>query len=414
MNSCNKSNIIASAIGLTSLLLCYSAQLPVGDDAGYTTIESALKSAQPGDTIVVQPLADNRPYKKVALYITKSNITIKAATPDKRIPLSGEGFDYSGRGSIPRAIVQFNRGADGCTLEGFELSGASNGSHNGAGVRINQANGVTIVNCEIHGNDMGIMSNGDGTANAGADQRIERCLIHHNGNFKHPGYNHNLYIGGESVSLTGCEVHSSLTGHNVKSRAHRTVVHACYIHDSSNREVDLVDHEGDTSRADSDAVIINCVIVKDKKCRGNRGVIHFGEDIGGEHNGTLHLVGNTIVTPYISPVVYLSANQGDARIYNNIICDGGTGQRNQVLVQHSKKVAAPKPVFVAGNWLSFGYPESTAGKGAVPPFADPANGDYRLKDGSRPLISKPVELPRELLDIIGSKCLQYRHPPGVE
>jgi hypothetical protein len=48
-------------------------------------------------------------------------------------------------------------------LEGFELNGAHNATHNGAAVRINQANGVTIRDCLIHHSDMGIMSNGDGT-----------------------------------------------------------------------------------------------------------------------------------------------------------------------------------------------------------------------------------------------------------
>ena len=52
--------------------------------------------------------------------------------------------------------------------------------------------------------------------------------------------------------MRGCEVHSSLTGHNVKSRAHRTVVEACYIHDSANREFDLVDDKAYTALAGSD------------------------------------------------------------------------------------------------------------------------------------------------------------------
>ena len=39
-------------------------------------------------------------------------------------------------------------------------SGAHNASHNGAGVRINQANDILVTHCEIHDNDMGVMSNG--------------------------------------------------------------------------------------------------------------------------------------------------------------------------------------------------------------------------------------------------------------
>ena len=142
---------------------------------------------------------------------------------------------------MPRAIFQFNPEATGCRLEGFELSGAHNESHNGAGVRINQADHVTIHDCSIHDNDMGIMSNGNGSLASAVDQRIEHCAIHHNGDLARPGYNHNLYLGGTSVTLRFCEVAHSLTGHNVKSRAHYTRVEYCFVHDSANREFDLVD-----------------------------------------------------------------------------------------------------------------------------------------------------------------------------
>ena len=313
-----------------------AAELTVGPDKPFQRIEDALAKAQNGDTILVWPRAGSAAYEKVAVFVTKSHITFKASWRD-RVALSGKGFDYSGSGSTPRAIFQFNRGADGCVLEGFELSGAHNDSHNGAGVRINQANDVTVRNCSIHDNDMGIMSNGDGTPKTAADQRIEACLIHANGNKAEPGYNHNLYLGGTSVTLLGCEVHSSLTGHNVKSRAHLTVVAGCYIHDSANREFDLVDAKGDTTgRRTATRCWSGNVIVKAAQCEGNRGVIHFGQDGGNEHDGTITLVHNTIVTPYISPVVSLDAPKARVQFLNNIIWDGGGRQQGQKLVDTGK------------------------------------------------------------------------------
>jgi hypothetical protein len=64
-----------------------------------------------------------------------------------------------------------------------------------------------------------------------------------------------------------------------------------------------------------------------------------------------------IVTPFISPVVQLSATGGSARIYNNIIGDGGgNGRRNQVVAWHDPKVADPRPVEISRNWLSHGFP----------------------------------------------------------
>ena len=172
--------------------------------------------------------------------------TLPPALGSQWVKLSGKGGDQSGRGSRPRAIFQFNDTANHCVLEGFELFGAHNASHNGSGVRINQASYVTVRNCSIHDNDMGIMSNGDGTTNAAANQRIECCVIHHNGDLGDPGYNHNLYLGGTSVTVRFCEIHSSLTGQNFKSRAHFNRIEYCYVHDSANRDFDLVDSRDPT------------------------------------------------------------------------------------------------------------------------------------------------------------------------
>ena len=313
----------------------FAATLEVGPGKQFSRIEEANAKAQAGDVILVYPRAGGQPYDKTAVFVRQKNLTFRAvAGADKDKPfvaLSGQGFDYSGEGSTPRAIFQFNPGSDNCTLEGFELSGAHNSSHNGAGVRINQANHVAVRKCSIHDNDMGIMSNGDGSLATAVDQRIEECRIFRNGDPTEPGNNHNLYLGGTSVTLRFCEVHHSLTGHNVKSRAHHTRVEYCYVHHSANREFDLVD-AAETARPQSDAVLLGNIIVKDPKCSGNRTVIHFGQDGGKPHNGTLYLAFNTIVTPFIAPVVELSTAGAKAELLGNVVASGAR--------QAGQKVAA--------------------------------------------------------------------------
>ena len=173
---------------------------------------------------------------------------------------------------------------------------------------------MAIRRCSIHNNDMGIMSNGDGSLAMAVDQRIEECRIYRNGDPSEPGHSHNLYLGGTSATLRFCEIHHSLTGHNVKSRAHHTRVEYCYVHHSANREFDLVD-AAETARPQSDAVLLGNIIVKDPKCSGNQTVIHFGQDGGKQHDGTLYLAFNTVVTPFISPVVELSAAGAKARLW---------------------------------------------------------------------------------------------------
>ncbi len=337
----------------------FAADLTVGPDQNFARIEEALAAAAPGDVITVHPQTSNTAYAKVALDVDKPRITLRAAAPPGiRVALNGRDFNYTGNGSTPRAIVQFNKNASGCVLEGFELFGAHNESHNGAGVRINQANDVTVRNCEIHNNDMGLMSNGDGTLGCATNQRIEACVIHHNGDPSDPGYNHNLYLGGASVTLTGCDVHSSLTGHNVKSRAHKIEVRDCLIHDSANRELDLVD-AAETAFPDSDAVLVGNQITKARNCPGNREVIHFGQDGGKARKGTLLLESNTICTPFVSPVVQLSAPQTRVVMNQNRVENSGSQKSGQILVNRGASTM-PDAVQGRGNQMSSSFTGSTS------------------------------------------------------
>jgi hypothetical protein len=419
---CNRTlgTIVASLLMLA--FAAHATELTVGPGKQFDRIEAALAKAKAGDTILVWPRAQGTPYINVTMYVTTPKLTIKAMRlkPEDRVALSGKGFDYSGRGKVPRAIVQFNPGADGCVLEGFRLAGAHNKSHNGAGVRIDQANDITIRQCEVYGNDMGIMSSGDGTFKTAANQLIEGCLICLNGDPGEPGQNHNLYLGGTSATVCACEVHSPLTGHNIKSRAHLTKVLWCYVHDSANRELDLVDAQGDTTYSGSDALVVGNIIVKSPRCQ-NHGVINFGQDGRHEHDGTIYLVNNTIVTPFITPVLTLSAAKGGAVIQNNIFWDASASQHGQKLVDAKGEQA------ISGqcNWLSAGFGAAAlqslklaqtfvAKPSQSPPLADPAKGDFRLTIADPTIVNAGAALDETLLKLLGGKLYQYKPPQDKE
>jgi hypothetical protein len=426
---------LAPLAALAALLSVASAEtLDVGPDKPYSRIEEAAKQAKPGDEIRIHPLPDGKPHAKVALLVRTPRLAFRGvkAADGRRVCLDGAGYDYSGSGPVPRAILQFDPGADGCVVEGLELRNARNGSANGAGVRVNQASDVAVRDCDIHHNDMGMMSNGDVAKGTCRNLRIESCLVHHNGSELRAGYNHNLYLGGTSVILRACEVFASTTGHNVKSRAHHNRIEACYIHDSDNREFDLVDAEGNTDVPESHVVLLGNVIVKANPCKGNRSVIHFGQDGGKDHLGTIHMVHNTIVTPYLSAVLELSAPGSGAALYNNIVWDAGSGQKGQVLAL-ARGGASLEKAGGAGNWLGgdFGLPVGAlkagenliAAGGEAPPFVDPAKGDYRLRPGveSR-LVHAGVPLERIKLPAAPGeteppsllKMLQYKAPLQAE
>jgi len=186
--------------------------------------------------------------------------------------------------------------------------------------------------------------------------------------------------------MHACEVYGSLTGHNVKSRAHFNRIEYCYIHDSSNREFDLVDDTENTGAAGSDSVLLGNLIVKGSNVPGNRNVIHFGQDGGGDHKGKIYLVNNTIVTKYISPVVALDAPNAGAVFTNNIVYDTGTFQSSQKLVEVSNGATLVN-VDGSHNWLSVGFGKPVYLDGATTwvgfagqslPFNDALNGDYTL------------------------------------
>lgn len=403
-----------------------AATLEVGPGKTYARVDLANAAAKPGDTILVYPPANDASYEGTAVLVRTARLSFRAVPQagQSHVRLSGRGFDYSGSGRIPRAIFQFDPAADDCSLEGFELTGAHNASHNGAGVRINQANRVVLRKCDIHHNDMGIMSGGDGTLNRGVAQYIISCHIHHNGDPTDPGFNHNLYLGGTSVCLRFCEVDHSLTGHNVKSRAHHTRLEYCYVHDSANRECDFVD-AADTAQPESHAVVLGCIVVKDRAALGNRTVFHFGQDGGKDHDGTLFLAFNTIITPFLSPIVELSAPQAATQWTGNLVSDGGQRQPKQ----HAYALRNGASVDRVGgkrNWLSGGYapcPGLPADvnrfeRSGEPLFLDLAAQDYRLTDAAKTKAKLPAEsvaialpaLPGAAASFDPPLVWQYRHP----
>ncbi len=375
--------------------------LQVGPGRQFHSIARAMRVARPGDIIKVWPLSGGVAYRRVAVLVTKPRITIESALPNRLVKINGQGFDYSGRQPLPRAIFQFDPTASGCTLSGFYLTGAHNNSSNGAGVRINAANHIVIRHCYIRGNDMGIMSNGELARHTGSQQVIEDCLITKNGTFHQAGYNHNLYLGGTSALIRGCEISDTLTGHNLKSRAHITWVEYCYIHGSANRELDLVDDRGNTDQPHSDAVVLGCIIIKKKKMSGNREVINFGRDGGANHTGTLYLVHNTIVTPYYTGALVLSAPGAKLVMVDNKVINSS----HHAVLLDCINGARLNNVKGTGNWIS------------------PAYGALAQRFGGPMIPWRSIKLPwhrihlrrQPLLRFAGlGHLIRYRHPqPGA-
>lgn len=379
--------------------------LEVGPNKAYSRIESAVQAAKNGDTIRVFPDPSN--YARTAVMVTKKLKIVSAVST--RIQIDGSDFEYSGSGKVPRAIFQIEPEASGTVISGFDLSGAHNLSFNGAGIRIQAANQVQIDNCSIHDNDMGIMSNGSRNKSwIGRGQRISYSSIFRNGSLKDPGYNHNLYLGGDSVKLFRCDIHHSLTGHNLKSRAHFLMVEECYIHDAANREIDLPEAE-ETKVTNSNVVIISSRIVKDPNCTGNRGVIHFGQEKP-SRVGTLYLFNNVIVSPYASPFILVTSDLCSLDIKGNVFISS-----NQARATLWSGTSPGQKAIVESNGFSAAFanvgPKNTI---AIPPKSIYEVFDIRNDGTYLPIPNSSLSNPKNFFNFVdGDGKTNYFSTRGI-
>jgi hypothetical protein len=253
---------------------------------------------------------------------------------------------------------------------------------------------------------MGIMSNGNGTLDAAKDQRIEFCQIHGNGTDRDYGQNHNVYLGGASVTLRACEIHSSVAGHNVKSRAHVTRLEHCFIHHAAEREIDLID-DRETAAPGSDAFLLGCIILKHPQCPGNQGVIHFGQDQGGEHDGTLFIVHTTIQTPFVTHVIDVSAGKARVRMVNSLLWNGG----GPMQLARARNGAQESGITGSHNWAQRGV-SAVCGIKLATGGSLKLGEEGRLESRTEGVVD--AGLPWAEVGLEGPPPRQYLHPAADE
>lgn len=357
-----------------------AADVVIGAGRGFLRIEDGLSALKAGDTLLIYPRPDGQPYEQVAIRITEPDITVRSA-PGTTVALDGTGVLYTGSGAVPRAIIEFAPDAHGGRVEGLHLTNARNRDGNAAGIRINAADNVTIANCVLASNDMGIISNGSHDRMRGLV--IRDCHIHGNGAPDGRELSHNCYLSGADARLIGCRIEGSVDGHNLKSRTRSLLVEGCIIRHSANRECDVVDAEGVTDRPGGIVLLVGCVIVKDPNCTGNRGVIHVGQDGGGNRLATCWLLHCTIIHPFSTAVVELSAPGAEVALLNTVIADPTGGGHGRALVER-RGAGSTTPTFLGGCWLPYGHEIPSTAKQVVvgafnaqPPLRDPTT-DWRL------------------------------------
>jgi hypothetical protein len=362
---------LCTAVALLGLQAGASAATyQVGSGKPYTTL-AGLPALAPGDVVEVGSGTYHEVKRWTASGTSGAPITIRGVGATRPV-IDADGLDVSGSLPHPRAVFQVE--GSWVVIENFELKNARNGD-NGSGVRITGSGGtadhVTIRGCRIHDCDMGIMS--------GLCDRtlIESCEVDHNGTALYSGYSHNFYLGGGATTVTGCWIHDSLYGQNVKSRGHYTELLYNWIADSQDGEVGLVD-EAETATPNSNALVVGNVLISKNRGSGwnSERFIMFGSDSGGAHSGTMYAFNNTCIAGTTS-INFLWTNRAEASIVarGNVfvgsatISSGNTGS-----------------VSGSGNWMPNGtsVPAGFTASvlGAAPGFVVGAARDFHLVSGS--------------------------------
>jgi hypothetical protein len=288
-----------------------AATYQVGPTRPYHTVGS-LPALSPGDVVEIDPATYNEVKRWTRSGTAAQPIFVRGVGASRPV-FDATGQNVDGVLPHPRAVFQIE--ANDITLENLEFQNARNGD-NGAGIRVTSGNNVTVRNCRITMCDMGIMSDNN------SNLVIEASEVASNGTSLYDGYSHNFYLGGDSATVRFCYIHDALYGQNFKTRAHYTELLYNYIADSQDGEVGLVDAM-ETTNANSHAVLIGNLIISKPRLSGyNSGrFIQFGQDSGGQHNGTLFAFNNTFIAGD-GRIQFLSANATAATVlaHNNIFC----------------------------------------------------------------------------------------------
>ena len=243
------------------------AILTVGHGAEYSTLASAVAASHSGDTIQVAAGTYTNDFA-----IVRDNITIE-----------GVGGMANFVATVPppngKAILVTN-GND--TIENMSFSGAKVADLNGAGIRFQTGN-LTLINDYFHNNQEGLLGGIDSTSTL----TIKNSEFADNGDGS--GYTHNLYVGAiGTLTIDNSLFTDAIVGHEIKSRAHNTIIENCRIIDgpssTASYSVDLPDG--------GNAIIKNNVIEQGPHSE-NEAIIHYGNPAYA--SSSLEITDNTVV-----------------------------------------------------------------------------------------------------------------------
>jgi hypothetical protein len=271
--------------------------LAVGPGRALRSLAQAARAARDGDTVEV----DAGDYSGDVAVWTHDRLVIRAVGGRARLAAAGR--------SAEGKAIWVVRGGD-IRAEGFDFSGASVPSRNGAGIRFERGR-LTLRDCGFFNNENGILTASD----PAAELDIGGCEFGHNG--YGDGYSHNLYVNAIArLTVTGSYFHHARVGHLLKSRAVEN--HILY-----NR---LTDEEGGRASYELEfpnggiARVLGNIIAQSATTE-NAIVVSFGAEGYLKRANALYLAHNTLVDDGVPGARFLWIRDGERRVVvtNNLL-----------------------------------------------------------------------------------------------
>ena len=264
--------------------------LNVGVGQQYSTISAAIAASRDGDTVAVQAGTYYNDFANITTKITIIGVGGIASIVATQPPPNGKGI------FVTNTDVR---------IENMEFSGAAVADGNGAGIRYQSGN-LTIVNSYFHDNQDGLLAN----PSAGGTITITGSEFSKNGSGD--GFTHNLYVNEiETLTITNSYFHDASVGHQIKSRAHNTIITDNRIFDGSNGggtgsySIDV---------PDGGKATITGNVIQQSSSSQNPAIVHFGGENGPYAGSSMQISGNTILNDLTSSSAKLLSNQTGATV----------------------------------------------------------------------------------------------------
>ncbi len=360
-------------------LLAPAAEFRVGPGQPYASIGAVpWESLGPGDTVLIHA----RPTPYAEKWVIGRSGTAQAPITVRGVPdaqgnppvIVGENattrtqLDYwseqrgivkIGGSSIPADTLPSHIVIEGLHLRRArgaytdDAGAAGTYATNASAIYIEKGEHLVVRNCilEDSGNGLFIAPNT-------ADVLIEGNTLRGNGN-PDSIYEHNAYT--EALGIVYQYNHfeplcAGCPGNNLKDRSAGTVVRYNWI-EGGNRQLDLVDSDNATYRADPSyaRTFVYGNVLLEPDAAGNRQIVHFGGDSGATeaYRGTLYFWNNTVVSSRTdrTTLLRLSSNGQSAQVTGNIVFVTAAGNTLSL-------TDAAGALRHGGNWYKPGYVSS--------------------------------------------------------